>query len=77
MLGEKVGTFTGTTTDKVLPAQGGFPTFETSAQTTGKLAGADVQSMATYSASVQPDGSLYGECPNAGAVMASDRAATF
>ena len=62
MLGEKVGTFTGTTTDKVLPAQGGFPTFETSAQTTGKLAGADVQSMATYSASVQPDGSLYGDC---------------
>ena len=47
MLGEKVGAFTGTTTDKVLPAQGGFPTFETSAQTTGKLAGADVQSMAT------------------------------
>ena len=77
MLGEKVGAFTGTTTDKVLPAQGGFPTFETSAQTTGKLAGADVQSMATYSASVQPDGSLYGECPNSGVVMASDGAATF
>ena len=51
--------------------------FETSAQTSGKLAGVDVQSMATYSASFQPDGSLYGECPNAGAVMASDRAATF
>ena len=77
MLGEKVGTFTGTTTDKVLPAQGGFPTFETSAQTSGKLAGEDVQSKATYSASVQPDGSLYGECPNAGVVMASDGAATF
>ena len=58
-LGEKVGTFIGTTTDKVLPAQGGFPVFETSAQTSGKLAGVDVQSMATYSASVQPDGSLY------------------
>ena len=38
MLGDKVGTFTGTTTDKVLPAQGGFPVFETSAQTSGKLA---------------------------------------
>ena len=25
MLGEKVGTFTGTTTDKVMPAQGGLP----------------------------------------------------
>ena len=38
MLGEKVGTFTGTTTDKVMPAQGGFPSFETSAQTSGNLA---------------------------------------
>ncbi len=36
MLGEKVGTFTGTTTDKAMPAQGGFPSFETSAQTSGK-----------------------------------------
>ncbi|MBP43173.1 MAG: hypothetical protein CL925_02100, partial [Deltaproteobacteria bacterium] len=77
MLGEKVGTFTGTTTDKVLPAQGGFPSFETSAQTSGKLAGVDVQSMATYSAQMQPDGSLYGECPNSGVVMTSDGAATF
>ena len=77
MLGEKVGTFTGTTTDKALPAQGGFPVFETSAKSSGKLAGVDVQSMATYQATVQPDGSLYGECPNAGVVMASDRAATF
>ena len=47
MLGEKVGTFTGTTTDKAMPAQGGFPSFETSAQTSGKLAGAACQSMAT------------------------------
>ena len=40
----------------------GFPSFETSAQTSGKLAGAECQSMATYSAQMQPDGSLYGEC---------------
>ena len=77
MLGEKVGTFTGTTTDKAMPAQGGFPSFETSAQTSGKLAGAECQSMATYSAQMQPDGSLYGECPNSGVVMTSDGAATF
>jgi len=77
MLGEKVGTFTGTTTDKVMPAQGGLPSFETSAQTSGKLAGAECQSMATYSAQMQPDGSLYGECPNSGVVMTSDGAATF
>ena len=77
MLGEKVGTFTGTTTDKVMPAQGGLPSFETSAQTSGKLAGAECQSMATYSAQMQPDGSLYGECPNSGVVMTSDGVATF
>ena len=39
MLGEKVGTFTGTTTDKVMPAQGGLPSFETSAQTSGSALG--------------------------------------
>ena len=77
MLGEKVGTFTGTTTDKVMPAQGGLPSVETSAQTSGNLAGAECQSMATYSAQMQPDGSLYGECPNSGVVMTSDGAATF
>ena len=60
-----------------MPAQGGFPSFETSAQTSGKLAGAECQSMATYSAQMQPDGSLYGECPNSGVVMTSDGAATF
>ena len=72
MLGEKVGTFTGTTTDKAMPAQGGLPSFETSAQTSGKLAGAECQSMATYSAQMQPDRSLYGECPNSGVVMTSN-----
>ena len=77
MLGEKVGTFTGTTKDKAMPEEGGFPSFETSAQTRGKLAGAECQSMATYSAQMQPDGSLYGECPNSGVVMTSDGAATF
>ena len=60
-----------------MPAQGGLPSFETSAETSGKLAGAECQSMATYSAQMQPDGSLYGECPNSGVVMTSDGAATF
>ena len=77
MLGEKVGTFTGTTTDKVMPAQEGLTSFENSAQTSGKLAGAECQLMTTYSAQMQPDGSLYGECPNSGVVMTSDGVATF
>ena len=60
-----------------MPAQGDFPSFETSAQTSGKLAGAECQSMATYSAKMQPDGSLYGECPNSGVVITSDGGAKF
>ena len=39
-----------------MPAQGGLPSFETSAQTSGKLAGAECQSMATYLAQMQSDG---------------------
>ena len=33
--------------------------------------------MATYWADMKADGSLYGECPNAGVVMAADGVATF
>ena len=33
--------------------------------------------MASYVAKMQADGSLYGECPNAGVVMAADGVATF
>ena len=78
MLGEKVGTISGPTSLKALPATNGNPTFETSAiGLTGTLAGADVQSHATYSAELRPNGTLLGECPNAGIVMAADGLATF
>ena len=78
MLGEKVGTMSGPTSLKALPATNGNPTFETSAiGLTGTLAGADVQSHATYSAELRPNGTLLGECPNAGFVMAADGLATF
>ena len=33
--------------------------------------------MASYVAKMQADGSLYGECPNAGVVMAADGVGTF
>ena len=33
--------------------------------------------MASYVAKMRADGSLYGECPNAGVVMAADRVGTF
>tara|TARA_E500000178_G_C16882395_1_gene689632 strand:- start:499 stop:849 length:351 start_codon:yes stop_codon:yes gene_type:complete len=55
----------------------GLPKFETTGQGTGKLAGVEIQWMATYWADMKADGSLYGECPNAGVVMAADGVATF
>jgi hypothetical protein len=78
MLGEKIGTISGPTTLKALPATNGNPTFETTAAgMTGTLAGAEVQGFATYTAEMRPNGTLYGECPNAGVIMAADGVATF
>lgn len=75
---EKIGSIKAVTTVKVLPANGTNPRFEVSAPSgSGTLAGADVQSMATYSAELREDGTIYGECPNSGVVMASDGVATF
>ena len=64
MLGEKIGSISGPVSNKVLPAEGSLPKFSTSTEGTGKLAGAEVQSMATYSSTMRADGTLYGECPN-------------
>ena len=77
MLGEHVGSMSGPTQMKVLPAVNGMPTFETVANIAGTLAGAEVQSMATYHATMRADGSFQGECPNSGVVMTADGAATF
>ena len=77
MLGEKVGSIPCTTTMKALPAVNGSPSFETSATGSGTLAGAEVTSFATYSATMRADGSFYGECPNSGVVMTADGVATF
>ena len=44
----------------------------------GTLANVDIcKMMATYSAEMRADGTLYGECPNSGLVMAADGMATF
>ena len=78
MLGEKVGSLSGPTSMKALPAVGGYPSFETVATgLSGTLAGTEVTSFATYSATMRADGSFYGECPNSGVVMAADGVATF
>ena len=78
MLGEKVGSLQATTTIKTLSAEDSRPVFEVSAQGAGKLGDGDVTIMATYRANVLADGSLYGECPNAGVFMTEDgEAVTF
>ena len=77
MLGEKIGSMTGTATNSVLPSEGSLPKFTTSTENSGTLAGTEVQAMATYSATMREDGTLYGECPNQGVIMTQDGVATF
>ena len=56
MLGEKVGSISGPTSMKAIPAVDGNPAFETVASgLTGTLAGTDVTSFATYSAAMRAD----------------------
>ncbi|SVE01872.1 uncharacterized protein METZ01_LOCUS454726 [marine metagenome] len=78
MLGDKIGSCTATATNKALPSHdGALPSFETTAEGSGTLAGAEVTIMATYDADMKADGTLDGECPNSGVVMAQDGVATF
>ena len=77
MLGDQIGTITCTTTNKPLATEGALPKFETTAEGAGTLAGAQVQSIATYASQMRADGTLYGECPNQGVIMAQDGVATF
>ena len=79
MASEKLGFIKAVTTTKTLPANGTLPRFEVAVPSgSGTLAGVDIfQMMATYSAEMREDGTLYGECPNAGLVIAADGVATF
>lgn len=61
MLGEKIGEESGKITGQRVLASSAGPTMEVSFTATGKLLGLDVQGNATYSATMRPDGSLYGE----------------
>ena len=76
MLGEQIGALTASTTNKPLSADGALPKFEVTATGGGTLAGAEVQTLATYAAQMRADGTLYGECP-AGVIMTGDGVATF
>ena len=77
MIGEKMGTMTAKVVNKVNPANNGLPSFESSTEGSGTLVGVEVQQMSTYKAEMLPSGSMYGECPNSGVVMAKDGIATF
>ena len=79
MASAKLGSIKAVTTTKTLPANGTLPRFEVTVPSgSGTLAGVDIfQMMATYSAEMREDGTLYGECPNAGLVIAADGVATF
>ncbi|MEC9278507.1 MAG: hypothetical protein VYC23_04295 [Chloroflexota bacterium] len=79
MSAEKLGSIKCVTSQKVLPANGTSPRFEVSALSgSGTLAGAEIfQCMATYQSEVLPDGTIVGECPNSGVVIAADGMATF
>ena len=79
MASQKLGSIKAVTTTKTLPANGMLPRFEVTASSgSGTLAGVDiVQMMATYSAEMRADGTLHGECPNSGLLIAADGVATF
>tara|TARA_B100000945_G_scaffold253586_1_gene210632 strand:- start:821 stop:1225 length:405 start_codon:yes stop_codon:yes gene_type:complete len=77
MLGEHIGSMAGASQMKALPAVNGMASAETTATTAGTLAGVEVQSLATYQATMRSDGSWQGECPNSGIIMAADGVATF
>ena len=78
MLGKQIGSLTAECVNKALPSHGaGMPLIETTAQGQGTLAGASVNTFATYHAEMRGDGTFYGECPNSGIVMAPDGTATF
>ena len=79
MASEKLGSIKAVTTTKTLPANGALPRFEVTVPSgSGTLAGADIfQMIATYSAEMREDGTLLGDCPNSGLLIAADGVATF
>jgi hypothetical protein len=60
-IGRKIGEFRGKVIGQRMLPSDGLPKFETTAEGTGKILDIPARTMATYSAAMQPDGSLYGE----------------
>ena len=77
MLGDKAGPLTLKETSKPIDSgKYGLPAMENSTVGSGKLLGHDVMGQSTFTASMRPDGSWYGECP-AGVIFCAEGVATF
>ena len=72
MLGDKVGVMTGKVIGTRVLNVGHGPKVETTFDVSGEMGGVGTTMMGTYWAIVQPDGSLYGECPEQGVLMTAD-----
>ena len=79
MLGEVIVDGQGKlTTQRVLPSDGPLLKLEVTFELLGTILGRPAKTFVTYWSAVQPDGSLYGECPSQGVVMTEDgESATF
>jgi hypothetical protein len=67
MIGEKILEASGhTTARRVLSTTGGQIAMEVSFEQTGKLLGVEVTDVATYEATMEPDGHLEGHCEGIG-----------
>ena len=77
MVGDQIATIEGPVKNRILPAQGASPVFESSFEGAGHIVDVGVQGLATYTSVMNIDGTLYGECPNQGLLMAADGVATF
>ena len=73
MLGEPIAEGQGKLTSQtILPAEGGMPRFEVTFEVLGTLLGKGTKMLVTYKSTMQPDGSVYGECLNQGVVMSQE-----
>src|SRR5262245_20841465 len=71
MLGEKIGEGSGkVTTRRVLPNTGEGVQIETSFQANGSIFGVDEREVGTYTATMRPDGTLFGL--GQGLIMSAD-----
>ncbi len=73
MLGEKVGEFRGKIIgQRVLPAEGSVPKFETTVEQSGTILGVASSFTATFWSVLRPDGKIYAENPRQGVLMTGD-----